>query len=695
MKKLQLSLFLSFISISIFAQMRVIDPQNQWWDSDASIENVYIEVKPAGIFCETAITFDVKTTNSSFDNDTQLEYIYDFSMPENVVFNDSWLWIEDYISEGQIYEQSEGTAIYESIVDRQQDPSILTKYYNDAYNFRIYPLFNDSTRRVRLSYLVPFDNKNSKLESFLPMTFLKDSHERPQNVNLDITDDANWFHMPLTNSEWILTNNTEQTSSYTLADQAIITNQDVIFTSDAQDNYKLGIYEVDDTKYFQLMYEPEIEQTTTPTYNLILLDHETDNAYININEILPLLSETLNDLNEVDQFNILYHDFTSKFTGTDWKNAESSAIAQAITQVSEANTTSLSWLATLLPEALSYVENAGQNARIIIISADNNFYDEELSIDFLSAINNFISQMDTEVSISIIDYSKNRPGDWIGNQYYRGNEYLYNNLTQQHDGIYQISLSQGYMKSSLDEMFAREIDFVSEYDLDVENDFGFSYSKYFTGTTQKLRLDKPIMMTGKYIGEAPFRLEFNAFHNGTIIQEKITMTPNLELDKKAAEAWASQYILNNENKYDQDIISDVVDVSMEMGILSKHTVFLCLERDTSSISSSNGEDDEGGWTVDTEDQTINKTNINAFPNPFSENLNIEISSDLATNNDEVSVQILSIDGKIVYTFEQDILVKDGKIQLQWTPESSLDGGIYMIRVITESGVQTMKVMFLR
>ena len=102
MKKLHLSLLLCFISLSMFSQMRIIDPQNQWWQSNASIENVNIEMKPAGIFCETAITFDVKSSDSNFDNDIQLEYIYDFSMPDDVVFNDSWLWIEDYISEGLI-----------------------------------------------------------------------------------------------------------------------------------------------------------------------------------------------------------------------------------------------------------------------------------------------------------------------------------------------------------------------------------------------------------------------------------------------------------------------------------------------------------------------------------------------------------------------------------------------------------------
>ncbi|MFT6334181.1 MAG: hypothetical protein ACJATI_000913 [Halioglobus sp.] len=676
--------------------MRIIDPQNQWWGSDASIENVHIEVKPAGIFCETSITFDVKSTNSSFSDDIQLEFIYDFSMPGNVVFNDSWLWIEDYISKGEIYEQSEGTAIYEAIVDRQQDPSILTKYNEGSYNFRIYPLFDDSTRRVKLSYLAPFKDENTTLESSLPLSFLRDSYDKPQNVTLDITDDANWFHIPINTSEWSQTSVVNNVTTYTMSAESILANQKITFSSDTQNDYTLGVYEEDETKYFQLIYDPEIEYVTTPTYNLIVLDHETDNTNVELNTIISLLSHELNDLNDADKFNILYYDFTPQFTSDTWEQTNPENITDALNKVSNANTSTFSWLATLLPEALAYAEAKGQKTKIILLSADNNFAQEESSNDFLETINNFIGQMTTDVSISIADYSKNRPGDWIENQYYRGNEYLYNRLAQQHNGTYNISLTQDDMELVLYETFIRDIDYIDEYDLDIKSELGFSYSKYVIGSSEKIRLDKPIMLTGKYVGETPFNLEFSALYNGEIIQKDIMLTPNLELDGTATEAWAAQYILANENNSDQDIINDVIDVSMEMRILSKQTVFLCLERDTSAISSNNGDNgDDGGWTVATEDTKIDASKILAFPNPFTEYINIEIPSNIAPNNEGISVQILSIDGRLIHTIDQKNVIRDGKIFFKWTPSSRLDGGIYMIKIITESEVHTIKVMLVR
>ena len=677
--------------------MRIIDPQNQWWQSSASIENVRIEIKPIGIFCETAITFDVKSSDSNFDDETPLEYIYDFSMPDDVVFNDSWLWIEDYISEGLIYEQSEGTAIYESIVDRQQDPSILAKNQNNTYNFRIYPLFDDSTRRVKLSYVVPFKSKNNSLESTLPLSFLRDSYEKPQNVTLTISDDNNWFHTPINSTDWVQTSSDNDLTTYMLSQDSEFANQDVLFKSEVQDEYTFGVYEEDGTKYFQLIYEPEIDIETTPTHNLIVLDHETDNTNVELNTILSILSDGLNDLNEVDKFNIIYHDFTPQLTNATWSLANSENISEAINKVTSANSTTFSWLSTLLPEALSYAEEMGQKTKIIILSADNNFYQEESSNDFLSTINNFIGQMSTEASISIMDYSKNRPGHWIGGEYYRGNEYLYRRLAQQHNGTYQISLNQDAMSTGLDKIFLREVDYIDEYDLDIDNEFGFSYSKFLAGISQKLRLDEPIMMTGKYIGETPFNLQFNALYNDAVIQKSLILTPNIELDTKATTAWAAQFLLNNENTSDQDVRNDVIDISIRERVLSTQTVFLCLERDFLSISSNNGEGEGGdGGIVNTlEVSGVNNRKIIAFPNPFTEFVNIEIPASLTTNNEDIRVQILTADGQLITTIDQKAVTKDGKVTIQWAPNFDLEGGIYFVRIITESDLQTLKIMFVK
>ncbi len=232
--------------------------------------------------------------------------------------------------------------------------------------------------------------------------------------------------------------------------------------------------------------------------------------------------------------------------------------------------------------------------------------------------------------------------------------------------------------------------------MDIENEFGFSYSNYLVGPSQKIRIDEPILMTGKYVGSPGFNLEFNALYNNEVIQKSLILTPNIELDTKATTAWAAQYLLNNENTSDQDVRNDVVDLSIRERVLSTQTVFLCLERDFLSISSNNGEGEGGGdITIVTGDTEINKNKILAYPNPFKEYVNIEIPANLTTNNEDINVQILSVDGKLIKTIDQKTVLKDGKFTIQWAPEFDVEGGIYFVKIITESDLRTLKIMFVK
>ena len=103
--------------------------------------------------------------------------------------------------------------------------------------------------------------------------------------------------------------------------------------SEVQNEYTFGVYEENNTKYFQLIYEPEIESETTPTYNLILLDHESDNTHVSQSAILSLLSDKLNGLKEVDKFDILFHDFTPQFNSDEWSPIATETILAAISKI--------------------------------------------------------------------------------------------------------------------------------------------------------------------------------------------------------------------------------------------------------------------------------------------------------------------------------------------------------------------------
>lgn len=53
---------------------------------------------------------------------------------------DSWLWIGDEISKAMILDKWTASSIYENIVKRRKDPSILTKMSDLQYELRIFPM---------------------------------------------------------------------------------------------------------------------------------------------------------------------------------------------------------------------------------------------------------------------------------------------------------------------------------------------------------------------------------------------------------------------------------------------------------------------------------------------------------------------------------------------------------------------------
>jgi hypothetical protein len=96
-------------------------------------------------------------------NIPNLEVINHFTIPEKTIVVDSWLWIEDYISEAYLIDIYTATNIYESYVVRAQDPSLLkySRYRDNELELNIYPLPSNTSRKVKLSFLVPIIDESS------------------------------------------------------------------------------------------------------------------------------------------------------------------------------------------------------------------------------------------------------------------------------------------------------------------------------------------------------------------------------------------------------------------------------------------------------------------------------------------------------------------------------------------------------
>jgi len=104
--------------------LSVSDPRNSWEWSPGWVESMTVTVHPKGIYSEVGLYLEF-SAGSMFEKSDTLEIVYKFTLPPNALVVDSWLWIEDSIVQAEIRDRWTASAIYEGIVQRRRDPSIL------------------------------------------------------------------------------------------------------------------------------------------------------------------------------------------------------------------------------------------------------------------------------------------------------------------------------------------------------------------------------------------------------------------------------------------------------------------------------------------------------------------------------------------------------------------------------------------
>ncbi len=186
MKKISL-ISIYIICNAIYAQnynylsASISEPRVGKW-GQGRISKTEIEVTPKGLFAEISLILTCEPASNKnnyykfLDSDT-VEFSLYFGLPKEATIIDSWLWIDDsYISQALHLERGVASQTYEGIVKRRKDPSILYKNSNGDYELRIYPMKYNSSRKVKISYLMPLKYNNNKLTFSLPSSFVTENN---------------------------------------------------------------------------------------------------------------------------------------------------------------------------------------------------------------------------------------------------------------------------------------------------------------------------------------------------------------------------------------------------------------------------------------------------------------------------------------------------------------------------------------
>jgi hypothetical protein len=178
-----LTLF-SFLSIQS-ADLKVLPTTGRWHTYGAYISDLQIELTSDHHYARVELSFYLNVDSvhpysgtggwnggglPSYKNQ-MLEAMLDFSMPRGVYFYDSYLWLnETTIVRADLIGHGEANRIYNGIVNRQMDPSILNKVNDNSqtksnnYSLKVFPISTTFQRKVKIAYAIPYTAFQSNKE---------------------------------------------------------------------------------------------------------------------------------------------------------------------------------------------------------------------------------------------------------------------------------------------------------------------------------------------------------------------------------------------------------------------------------------------------------------------------------------------------------------------------------------------------
>jgi Ca-activated chloride channel family protein len=701
-------LFFSITSVFGNFSLRVGDPRNSWETYQGTIENASLTVAPKGLFMEYGLILEFSSKGTKWTNvkDT-LEVTLNFDLPENAMITDSWLWFDEDTIKAVILDRWTASSIYESIVNRRRDPSVLYKQSATQYELRVFPMAGNETRKVKITYLVPVSWNKTNISSELPISILKTSATLPSELTVYTWENEQGKNPVITNDEnlqfqKITDENYGECKMAEIPSSKFSNNLKIAFDTPLKNGFYFSKFQSADEGYYQLALSPASFLNSTATKKVaVLVDFDASNTELKNTEILDILKEEMqNNLSSKDSFNLIFSNLNILRHSEKWVQATNENIESAF-QILNNNLSDYSNLATLLANGIEFINENGNDAKILLVSNSSQYYDYQVANQL---IDDLLKMMTTKIPIHITDYQTLNYRYYYTDQYlYYGNSYFYSNLAKLTAGSYQ-SLENG---KSVSELFGSAFKYlqgsISSFDFHTTTLNGFCFSRYYLNKDENVAyLNEMILQVGKFKGSMPFEIDFSGEFNNEIFSEKIEIADNpaLENDSVIKKIWAGTFIKSMEKDYSSnDIVAEIIDESIKNRILSLYTSFLCLEDTSKWCLTCLPNEFRNDWTdgpVTTVAEDFGKLadTVSVYPNPFKEFLNIEVQINELSEMQDLSVYDLK--GSLIYKFDKNTINSGSRKTISWNGQtqngSALKPGIYLLVFKTAKTSKTIKIV---
>lgn len=699
------------------ANLRILDPQLPWYSFQGNVDQFDLTIKPGGLYTEVGVFMNISDRGSNIGPGTNLEAVMQFSLPEDVIVNDSWLWVNDTIIRADIIDRWTATNIYEEIVDRNQDPSILYKNTSRDYELRIFPLPSTTSRRVKLNFLMPNEWTTEQVMTALPFHLANSSLNPPENPRIRVWVDETWKNPALLDDsrQWTYVDDPDLGTFYetNLLNYSTTKRYTIVFDSPMENGVFLQSFENEDEGYYHLAFLPSKAFQLVGTVSrdvLVLLHYNRTNARIySAEDVLQVARQNLKEyLQPTDRFNIITTDFNPKALSQDWLPATALTIDSVFNQLSGSDIGNYN-LPALLAEGVKLIKSSENSGRIMLFANSDQEGDVEISNQLLEDLR---ALMGAEVvPFYITDFQdRNYEQYWANNRRFSGNEYLYTNLSLMTQGAHEGLLPCcRTLEEIADNLFEEATARIGTMDLYTTLQNGFCYNRYnLFDKGEFVNLDKPVLQIGKYKGEFPFVVEAAGEFNDEVYLDALSVAKSATKigDENTQIGWTGNYLQQLEKETapngfyggttDKRIVAEIIDRSLRERILSLYTAFIALEPRLGGEPCLTCQD-ESGVTVATENNLLDSlVQVEILPNPFRERVNINIQFRSAQETADYQFSIFNNIGQEIKRFEMGSTIKSEQLSLEWDGSNfnnaNSPAGIYHFVIQSPAGRHTVKLV---
>lgn len=711
MKQIILLQLLLWASTCLFANnyLRVQHPQ-EWDVCRGKINEAEVHITPHGLYVEYEVFLTISAEDNFFEPNDSVEIQYLFELPKGSIVHDSWLWIDDSIIVADLIDRWTATQIYEGIVSRRQDPSILTQNNDSEYELNIYPLLGNGNRQLKMSFLIPSDISAAGIIADFPVSLFSGTNLYPDEVEV-VMHSSSQFTNPtlIANQVRTTTSNDSVMVSYLNYEELIVSSVSVKYDTELSNGVLLSNYSSGTENYYQLGVLPYIllDSADTERNVLFVIDNE-DNNYSNdpdswyyYNNHMLEREQVFNyaktfirsSLDSIDNFNVVYFNDDVAFMDNSWISATDQNVMQKFNQI---DTTSNSFGNTysLISEAISFSIRNNKPTSIIFISNVDEYNQET---DITQTINQLYDNFDSVPPIHCIDHSF-LTNYYYWDYYYNSNEYL-SELARRTGGNYcQVSYLSDIPEAIKRFSISNENPVVAE--LRIAPTLGLCYDNIQLQESDNIYA--PILQTGKYIGEAPFEIELNVITEDHNFSSQSTTISPADSNSLLQKFWAGNKVLTmqDQRSIDNTQAKEIIKTSLQNRVLSRYTAFLALDP-ALNIEPEPCEDcvfddyrwgifpefvTDGMWMtvgVDDEAPTDHEDGIKVYPNPLQKSSKLFIN--ITDRENILSIDLIDVMGNKITSFD----IHSTEIDI---PYEDLNKGTYFIIAKTEQNVYSVKVL---